>query len=138
MFVVSSSWIELIIDVLTPGTSSRGTNSNFRLMRLVRVGRLFRVVRIMKVVRLFRSLRTLVQSLVGTLKSLAWAMVLLSLIMYIFSILFTDAALDFIIDAKQQEQPLTPDEQQLLSDVSLYFGSLYRSFITMLLASVQV
>ena len=86
-----------------------------------------------KVVRLFRSLRTLVQSLVGTLKSLAWAMVLLSLIMYIFSILFTDAALDFIVDANLQVEPLTLDEQQLLHDVNLYFGSLYKSFITMFL-----
>ncbi|CAE7670095.1 Cacna1h, partial [Symbiodinium pilosum] len=131
VFVVSSSWIELVIDLLTPGTTSRGANSNLRLMRLIRVGRLFRVVRIMKVVRLFRSLRTLVQSLVGTLKSLAWAMVLLSLIMYIFSILFTDAALDFIVDANLQVEPLTLDEQQLLHDVNLYFGSLYKSFITM-------
>ncbi|CAE7506229.1 CACNA1F [Symbiodinium natans] len=131
VFVVSSSWIELLIDLMTPGTSSRGTNSNFRLMRLIRVGRLFRVVRIMKVVRLFRSLRTLVQSLVGTLKSLAWAMVLLSLIMYIFSILFTDAALDFIIETKEQVEPMTSEQVQHLSEVTLYFGSLYRSFITM-------
>ena len=60
-------------------------------------------------------------------------MVLLSLIMYIFSILFTDAALDFIVDANLQVEPLTLDEQQLLHDVNLYFGSLYKSFITMFL-----
>eukprot|EP00439_Symbiodinium_sp_Y106_P075999 s1558_g15.t1 len=131
VFVVSSSWIELMIDIVTPGTGGRGTNSNLRLMRLLRIGRLFRVVRIMKVVRLFRSLRTLVQSLVGTLKSLAWAMVLLSLIMYIFAILFTDAALDYIIELKDQVEPLTVDEENHLADVSRYFGSLYRSFITM-------
>ena len=44
VFIVSSSWIELIIDVLTPGTPgtpSRGTNTNLRLIRLLRVGRLF-------------------------------------------------------------------------------------------------
>ena len=131
VFVVSSSWIELMIDIVTPGAGGRGTNSNLRLMRLIRIGRLFRVVRIMKVVRLFRSLRTLVQSLVGTLKSLAWAMVLLSLIMYIFAILFTDAALDYIIELKDQVEPLTLEEENHLADVSRYFGSLYRSFITM-------
>ena len=120
-----------MIDIVTPGTGGRGTNSNLRLMRLIRIGRLFRVVRIMKVVRLFRSLRTLVQSLVGTLKSLAWAMVLLSLIMYIFAILFTDAALDYIIELKDQVEPLTVDEENHLADVSRYFGSLYLSFITM-------
>lgn len=88
VFIVSSSWIELIIDVLTPGdpeTPNRGTNTNLRLIRLLRVGRLFRVVRIIRVVRLFRSLRTLVQSLVGTLKTLFWALLLLFLIMHLAS-----------------------------------------------------
>lgn len=86
-FIVSSSWIELWVDVLTPGTPTgtpnRGTNTNLRLIRLLRVGRLFRVVRIIRVVRLFRSLRTLVQSLVGTLKTLFWALLLLFLIMHL-------------------------------------------------------
>ena len=88
VFIVSSSWIELIVDVLTPGnpeTPNRGTNTNLRLIRLLRVGRLFRVVRIIRVVRLFRSLRTLVQSLVGTLKTLFWALLLLFLIMHLVS-----------------------------------------------------
>jgi len=131
VFVVSSSWIELVIDVLTPGTDGRGTNSNFRLMRLIRVGRLFRVVRIMKVVRLFRSLRTLVQSLVGTMKALFWAMILLFLIIYIFGILFTDAVLDFIIEGRDPETSLTDYDAQALALVTPYFGTLYDSVITL-------
>ena len=102
-FVVVSSWIELLIDLLSPGDwawglvfSARGestsrANSNLRALRLLRVGRLFRVVRIIRVVKFLRSLRTelvssaprkslgrtLVHSLVGTLKSLFWALLLL-------------------------------------------------------------
>ena len=66
MFIVCSSWVELAVDVLTPGTPgtlNRGTNTNLRLIRLLRVGRLFRVVRIIRVVRVFRALRTLVTRL---------------------------------------------------------------------------
>lgn len=128
-FVVSSSWIELIIDVLTPGTPgapNRGTNTNLRLIRLLRVGRLFRVVRIIRVVRLFRSLRTLVQSLVGTLKTLFWALLLLFLIMYIFGILFTDAVLDHIILADLAGQYTEVSDQ-----AELYFGALSSSITTL-------
>lgn len=39
---------------------------------------------IARVVRFFRSLRTLVFSIVNTLKSLFWAMLLLAMIMYVF------------------------------------------------------
>ena len=60
------------------GTSGRA-NSNLRALRLLRVGRLFRVVRIIRVVKFFRSLRTLVHSLVGTLRALFWALLLLLL-----------------------------------------------------------
>ena len=69
-FVVVSSWVELLIDLLSPGlgeareaSSVRGettsrANSNLRALRLLRVGRLFRVVRIIRVVKFLRSLRS--------------------------------------------------------------------------------
>ncbi|CAJ1448643.1 unnamed protein product [Effrenium voratum] len=129
IFVVTSSWVELVIDALTPGhpdSPNRGTNSNLRLMRLLRVGRLFRVVRIIRVVRLFRSLRTLVQSLVGTLKSLFWAMLLLFLIMYIFAILFTDAVLNHVVSHKN-EASLGQSE----ADAVKFFGTLHDAVLTL-------
>eukprot|EP00438_Fugacium_kawagutii_P028218 Skav200387 [mRNA] locus=scaffold2518:434805:443210:- [translate_table: standard] len=66
-FVVTSSWVELIIDLATPEGGHTGrANSNLRALRLLRVGRLFRVVRIIRVVKFFRSLRTLVHSLAAS------------------------------------------------------------------------
>ena len=50
VFVVTSSWVELLVDLTNPGDSTSRANSNLRLMRLLRVGRLFRVVRIIRVV----------------------------------------------------------------------------------------
>ena len=51
VFVVTSSWVELLVDLTSSGDSTSRANSNLRLMRLLRVGRLFRVVRIIRVVQ---------------------------------------------------------------------------------------
>mmetsp|Transcript_22824 Transcript_22824/g.52850 ORF Transcript_22824/g.52850 Transcript_22824/m.52850 type:complete len:570 (-) Transcript_22824:77-1786(-) len=129
VFVVTSSWVELIVDLSNPGDTTSRANSNLRLMRLLRVGRLFRVVRIIRVVKFFRSLRTLVHSLVGTLKSLFWAFILLFLIIYIFGILFTDAVLDFVIESQNSDLPLPTNG--VGEDVAYYFGTLYSSTNTL-------
>jgi len=125
IFVVMSSWVELASELLNNGHSSTSTstNSNLRILRLLRVGKLVRVVRVFRVVKFFRSLRTLVQSLMGTMKSLFWAMILLALIIYIFSILFTDAVIDFVRETGVAELSDTVLEQS--------FGTLYESYLTL-------
>lgn len=130
-FVVTSSWIELIIDLLSPGDTTGRANSNLRALRLLCVGRLFRVVRIIRVVKFFRSLRTLVHSLVGTLRSLFWALLLLFLIIYIFGILFTDTVVNHLIEQESVRETLTEKELTNLVSLDDYFGSLYRSTITL-------
>ncbi|CAE7935355.1 Cacna1f [Symbiodinium sp. KB8] len=124
IFVVMSSWVELASELLNNGQSmTSSTNSNLRILRLLRVGKLVRVVRVFRVVKFFRSLRTLVQSLMGTMKSLFWAMILLALIIYIFSILFTDAVIDYVRESGVVELNDTVLEQS--------FGTLYESYLTL-------
>ncbi|CAE7670084.1 Scn11a [Symbiodinium pilosum] len=123
VFVVLSSWVELASELLNHGQSSTSTNSNLRILRLLRVGKLVRVVRVFRVVKFFRSLRTLVQSLLGTMKALFWAMLLLALIIYIFAIVFTDAVIDHVQDL----QVVKLDDDVL----EAYFGTLYDSYLTL-------
>ena len=80
-------------------------------------------------VKFFRSLRTLVHSLVGTLRSLVWAMILLGLIIYIWGILLTDAVLDAVIEAEAMEIPLPQNRSG--ETVAEYFGTLYHSTVTL-------
>eukprot|EP00435_Cladocopium_sp_Y103_P011969 s2829_g3.t1 len=115
MFVVISSWMELLVDLFSNNSTVGGTNTNLRVFRLLRVGRLVRVVRVVRVVK------TLVQSLVGTLKALVWSMVLLAMIIYIFAILFTDTVLGYL-----NEKPAAFDER-----LDLFFGSLISSVATL-------
>jgi len=82
-------------------------------------------MRIVKVVRFIRSLRSLVYSIMYTLRSLAWSMLLLMLIIYVFAIVFTDAVTQHLIDRLGEEH--TPTELDLIRR----FGTLHISMHTL-------
>ena len=108
--VVTTSWVDIIMDFL--GESAGTTGSSFRVLRLFRVSRLLRIVKTLWIVRFVGALRTLVSSLMDTLKPLFWAMCLLLIIIYIAALLFTDVVLQHL------------REHQDLQDMETYFGDL--------------
>ncbi|CAE7463063.1 NaCP60E [Symbiodinium natans] len=122
IFVVSTSWFVIGVELLATAGLDEANNSQLRIFRVFRVGRLLRVVGSLWVVRSIKALRQLVNSLVDTLKSLFWALVLLCLIIYTFAILFTDAAIDY---AFFNDPPPTLES---------HFGTLSRSVNTLLRA----
>merc|ERR1719424_2566927 len=58
-------------------------------LRLLRVARVVRVLRVVKVVKSFQGVRKLVIAVHGALLTLFWALILLALCMYIFTILMS-------------------------------------------------
>eukprot|EP00930_Biecheleria_cincta_P040749 TRINITY_DN27911_c0_g1_i1.p1 TRINITY_DN27911_c0_g1~~TRINITY_DN27911_c0_g1_i1.p1 ORF type:complete len:598 (+),score=101.07 TRINITY_DN27911_c0_g1_i1:104-1897(+) len=60
-------------------------------LMVVRMIRIVRVARIIRVVRFLRQLRVMVYTLLGTLPNLCWSMVLISIILYVFSVCITQA-----------------------------------------------
>jgi len=118
LIVVSAAWIDIILELL--GSSDQtDVNSSFRILRLFRVSRLLRIVKTIWIVRFVGALRTLVSSLVDTLKPLFWAMVLLFIIIYIAGVLFTDVVLEYFSENDQEATLLR------------YFGSLSHSIETL-------
>ena len=81
--VVVSSWTAIVIDFVYEG-SDAGVSSSIRMVRIIRASRLLRILRTVWVIRFIGALRTLVASLVDTLRSLFWALLLLFLIIYVF------------------------------------------------------
>lgn len=65
--------------------------SNFGLLRMCRI---FRILRLVRVVRFFVELRTLLSSMLASLESLCWALVVLFLIMYTFGVAFCQIVAD--------------------------------------------
>lgn len=124
VFVVTSTWIELLFSLFELEGANGLSNSNLRLFRLVKITRLARVLRVLRVVQYVRPLRTLMHCLVDTTKSFVWAMLLLVLMMYVFGLLFTDACLDYLREGNAND-PLSP--QKHFGSVSASMGTLFRS-----------
>lgn len=138
LFIVATSLCEVVFDLifLTQESSTVGTIENMssvRIVRIIRITRLIRIFRITRIMRFVRALRTLVFSILCTLKSLIWAMLLLLLIVYVFGIIFTQAASDYLVGKGIYVDALPsawapPDE---IISLRRYWGSLSTSMFTL-------
>lgn len=92
-FLVVSGIFDLIAGLVN---ESGGTAefSTARMMRIIRITRMLRVLRFVRLVQFIRALRVLIFSIVTTLKSVAWAVLLLFIVIYCFALVFTQAAAD--------------------------------------------
>ncbi|CAE7692672.1 CACNA1F, partial [Symbiodinium sp. CCMP2456] len=73
----------------------------FKAFRIIRITRIVKTVRILRVFRFVMAFRTLITSILHTIQSLCWALLLLVLIMYVFAVLFTQAVNGYILDGNQ-------------------------------------
>jgi len=74
--------------------SSGNMGDKLSILRVLRILRLIRIMRVMRILRLIGDLRTLVMSILGSLKSLVWAVVLLFVMMYVIGVYLTQLVLD--------------------------------------------
>eukprot|EP00927_Polykrikos_kofoidii_P043360 TRINITY_DN37430_c0_g1_i1.p1 TRINITY_DN37430_c0_g1~~TRINITY_DN37430_c0_g1_i1.p1 ORF type:complete len:619 (+),score=135.49 TRINITY_DN37430_c0_g1_i1:85-1941(+) len=128
-FIVMAQLLEEVIALLS---SSIGVNTNnLRILRVLRILRLVRVLRVMRVLRLVSELRTIVSSILGSFKSLFWTMVLLTLMIYIVGVYFTQCVTNHLVERTEnaggKEIELTQSEEKL----EYYFGSLARTLLTL-------
>jgi len=124
-FLVATSTIELLLTSTATGMQSGGGTSQLRLLRILRITRLVRIVRITRIVRFIRALRMLVHQIISTLRSLVWGLLLLTILMYGFSIFFTQMALDLIAN---QADVLSAQETEILGR---YWGSVTVGMFTL-------
>mmetsp|Transcript_8307 Transcript_8307/g.19538 ORF Transcript_8307/g.19538 Transcript_8307/m.19538 type:complete len:644 (-) Transcript_8307:194-2125(-) len=96
MLIVLPSMVQLLVSTIWHYEAEIG--GSMTVVRVLRITRVFRVIRVVKVMKFVRSLRQLVESIMFTMKSLAWSMLLLVAIIYVFAIMFTDASWAYIVD----------------------------------------
>jgi len=99
--LVALSWVDTALDAAASaaagteaGQGEGGGPGMVRLLRFVRVTRLLRALRIIRVLRHVSGLRALVVTIISTLRSLFWSLVLLLILFYGFGILFTQGTVD--------------------------------------------
>jgi len=118
--------IQMIEEILTIIAKSSDINTNrFRLLRIMRILRLVRILRVVRVLRLITELRTIVSSILGSLQSLGWTVLLLFLMMYIVGVYFTQSITDYLVERKGQSL------SEGIERLAVYFGSLPRTILSL-------
>jgi len=121
----------MVIEALLMWTlQTVAANSQVTLLRLFRIFRIFRVVRIIRVVKSLRELRCMISSIMHALKSLVWTSVVVGMQLYMFGIVLTQGAVDYIFDLRKLADPDTPPSH-LEERLEHYFGSLERTALTL-------
>eukprot|EP00930_Biecheleria_cincta_P074243 TRINITY_DN61443_c0_g1_i1.p1 TRINITY_DN61443_c0_g1~~TRINITY_DN61443_c0_g1_i1.p1 ORF type:complete len:563 (-),score=70.04 TRINITY_DN61443_c0_g1_i1:45-1733(-) len=118
--VVFSSILEIALTYIEDTDKS--------LLLIARMIRIVRIARIIRVVRFLRQLRTMVMTLLNTLPSLAWSIVLIIIIIFMFASAITGAVTQHLLDA--QEPP--PYREKLVR----HFGSLHESAYSLFTATL--
>eukprot|EP00913_Durusdinium_trenchii_P024345 g22856.t1 len=128
----SCSFPSTNLEVRTGGevdSNAVGSFTGFKALRLIRITRLLKTLRVVRIFRFVMALRTLVTSIVYTLRSLFWALTLLLLIVYVFSVLITQA-----VDPYLRENPLVslPDEE--LEMARAHLNSLTQTMLSLFMS----
>eukprot|EP00930_Biecheleria_cincta_P028871 TRINITY_DN20101_c0_g2_i1.p1 TRINITY_DN20101_c0_g2~~TRINITY_DN20101_c0_g2_i1.p1 ORF type:complete len:967 (+),score=193.18 TRINITY_DN20101_c0_g2_i1:21-2921(+) len=92
--LVSSAWIEEVVTAVANGVDGVNLSSLriLRMMRLIRVGRLLRML------RFFSELRVMVNGVLGSARSLLWALILLMLVMFMVGVTIMQMASMYLQD----------------------------------------
>lgn len=120
--IVSVSIGETLIEMLIL-TSSSVDSAHLRVLRFLRVARALRSIRVMRLVHYIGALRTLVFSIVSTMGSLLWTMLLMVMIFYLFGVILAQIATD---NCRTLQQAATGD----INAVPLCEGALHTHWRT--------
>ena len=138
MLVIGASVLETAVELWDLSLSSSNSGSSAAHLRIMRTMRLVRALRGIRVIRLLRyvsALRTLVLSIVSTMGSLMWTLVLLQLLFYSFGVILTqivsDHCRDEAITLTQDSNAIPQCSEQLLVR---FWKDVPESMCTLLLA----
>jgi len=123
--LVLFSLVELAI-MVPLGT---GSSMSFYMLRLVRLCKLVRVLRVVRVMRLVQSLHVLVHSIMSSIPSLVWSMVLLFLLILMSGLFLCQFLADYILEDRN---PFETREW-----VYTYYGGAARATLTMFEATMS-
>jgi len=120
-----------LVDELTiaivGSTGSQSFMKDMSVVRLVRVLRLLRILRLLRVIRFVTELRKVIYLIMGSLPSFFWTMVLLTLLVYILAVFFTQ----IVADSMDEWGPGASEQMQQQEALRFFFGSTLLSTLTL-------
>lgn len=92
--IVVISLAETAVDLWAKAAATDGSSS-IRLVRALRLARTLRSVRVIRLFRFFSPLRGLLLSIMSTMGSLLWTLLLLQILFYMFAVIFSQMVTDY-------------------------------------------
>jgi len=108
-------------------------NINVTHTRIIRVMRCLRTMRLIRLIRFILALRTLLHSIIATLKSLIWSILLLVMVFYGFALAFTQGVNDLVTVEPEPlvERPSTDCRPPARVELLRFWGTVPRSMFTL-------
>lgn len=125
--VVTLQLSDILLHALCKTTAANPMDESSSVLRLLR---LIRILRLMRVLRLVEELRTIVSSIVGSLKSLIWTLLLLMLLMYSCGVCITQVVADHLLQLSYLGDH-SGVHHAMTEDLKYFFGTLMRTVLTL-------
>lgn len=129
VFMSTTAVLESVVSYGYPTQASKTQLflRKFSMLRILRLLRVVRVTRAVRVIRFIKELRLMVFSLTGSLKSLAWAVVLIFIILLVFGVCIMDGVVAYCVQHNDMHSEST-------SEMRKYFGSLSAAVMSLFMA----
>eukprot|EP00931_Biecheleriopsis_adriatica_P056955 TRINITY_DN33784_c0_g1_i1.p1 TRINITY_DN33784_c0_g1~~TRINITY_DN33784_c0_g1_i1.p1 ORF type:complete len:651 (+),score=128.89 TRINITY_DN33784_c0_g1_i1:53-1954(+) len=124
ILLVSFALVEEVIATSASNDALAGM-LDVTFLRTLRMFRLVRIARLIRVVRFFSELRIMVHCMLGSAKSLLWALLLLSLIMFMFGVTVMQILHTYL---QSHMDEIEADQNKLTMQM---YGTLYRTMQTL-------
>lgn len=136
--IVLLSTVDTIVSIvgeMSDGNEdSGGILSNLSALRVLRVVRIVRVLRVIRVLKFFRDLRILLEAIASTIKTAAFAFLLIFIIIYMFSIALSQMVADH---TTQEMRRLGTEDLNAIYDIAggdetiVFYGSMGDTMIAL-------
>lgn len=130
---MSWNWFDLILvltgvrEVIQSFSTTRG-GDNFSYLRAMRLLKMLKFLRIVRLLRSFRELRLVLDSILGSLRSLLWSIILIFAMTFMFAVCFLTAAAEYLHDNSD-------NVTEIHDSLRDYWGSMGTSMISLFQAS---
>jgi hypothetical protein len=123
-FLVAQSIFEMVLFV-----GNFKPNGSISFLRALRLTKLIKTLRIIRLMRSMRSLRLILFSIMGFMGGMIWSMFLIATVLYMFSMIFVQAAAGYAHEEGSQIDPVAQRE------LAKYWTSVQHGMLTLFASS---
>jgi hypothetical protein len=119
------NWLDLALVLIgIYSTFFEGLLPNFSWMRMVRMLRLAKALRVMRLISMVKPLQAILQSIISTVDTLAWSIVMLVVILFLFALMIVIRAASFLEEEPGHGEAVIGENGETVKDtLEAHYGS---------------